>query len=674
MSVRCVLFSSDPGTVGPIRQALADLGVEGEHCSEAVAAVEKVCKEAFQIVIVDWDKQPEAGALLAATRERKVTERPLALALISTDAAIPKALQAGATSILRKPIQLKQVTDSLRQARDLLRARESAAQAAAAGVGSAPVPKSPASLPSNDVSLRSGEFLQSSAPATQFETESELQKSLEQAAAQGVDALKDLEPMAAAVKTETVAPPAPLPAPDEPRGLQWYLNKRAGVTSAAAPGLATTAAPAPAPAVSDKPELLGFDQTPSFTGKLPGLTNVPEKSGDLAHEDAPEPEQEKKTAELFAYIAGEGAGESKEPSQSEHPRMRLGKGAILFALALAACAVVAAPQAPWHPQLQKLWVHEQQALHAWLNPQVNAPAQAPVSHENFGRAGDEYKLPVAESIPDATTDPSQIRVTPMVDPTAKKPNNGAGSDPNLAPTDAGTANPGDVVQNPGAPVSGNQVPNNQPSGNSGQAAASQDNPASGNSSSGSPASGNLAQTATSQPGNALPPAGTNTVSPSAAPGPSSESSSSPAVPNTTQPAPPRNSQPHSVQPSPSIPSSLKSQMASMTPDASGNKAPEAALPSIEPVDVPEATERGLVTDQPAPAYPDSAKGQQGSVVLQVLIGRDGTVQDAKFLQGSLAFARAAIDGVKSWKFKPYLMNGRPVSVQTSLTISFRPAQ
>jgi protein TonB len=110
----------------------------------------------------------------------------------------------------------------------------------------------------------------------------------------------------------------------------------------------------------------------------------------------------------------------------------------------------------------------------------------------------------------------------------------------------------------------------------------------------------------------------------------------------------------------------------MTPEASGTKPPEAALPSIEPVAIPEATARGLATAQPAPAYPASAKGLQGAVVLQVLIGRDGAVQDAKFLQGSLAFARAAIDGVKQWKFKPYLMNGQPVSVQTTLTISFQP--
>jgi protein TonB len=56
----------------------------------------------------------------------------------------------------------------------------------------------------------------------------------------------------------------------------------------------------------------------------------------------------------------------------------------------------------------------------------------------------------------------------------------------------------------------------------------------------------------------------------------------------------------------------------------------------------------------------------------VLIGRDGTVQDAKFIQGSLAFARTAIDAVKQWRFKPYLMNGRAASTQTLLTVSFKP--
>ena len=113
-------------------------------------------------------------------------------------------------------------------------------------------------------------------------------------------------------------------------------------------------------------------------------------------------------------------------------------------------------------------------------------------------------------------------------------------------------------------------------------------------------------------------------------------------------------------------------MAPNTPDPGGFKRPDSALPSIEPVAIPESVERPLLINQPPVQYPATAKSQQGTVVLQVLIGRDGAVQDAKFLQGSLAFARAAIDGVKQWRFKPYTMNGRPVSVQTTLSIAFKP--
>jgi len=123
-----------------------------------------------------------------------------------------------------------------------------------------------------------------------------------------------------------------------------------------------------------------------------------------------------------------------------------------------------------------------------------------------------------------------------------------------------------------------------------------------------------------------------------------------------------------------IPSSLKSQMASMTPEASGTKPAESAMSSIEPVNLPESAARELLAQPVDPEYPAAAKasGQRGSVVLQVLIGRDGAVQDAKFLQGSLVFARAAIDAVKQWRFKPYSMNGRAVSVQSVITLKFQP--
>ena len=680
MALRCLLFCSDEGTVAPIREVLAGLGVEAEHCPDAVAAVERVSSEPFQIVIIDWDLQPQAGLLLSAARERKPSERALTLAIVSDDPSVPKALQAGANSILRKPILVNQAKDTLKTARDLLRARQDSAAnaataataaqaAAAAAASSAAATMLPGYAEQGGQSnpLRSGEFMQTgnTAPGAHFDTDSEMQKSMEQSSASEVDPLEELEPMAASVQNEPEAAPLPAPRDDEPHGLEWYLKRGKGAAQAPQ----TSAAPAPAPAAA-KPELIGFDQTVAYAEPASANTveagslrpaSAQRAGGTQKNQPEGEPKADQKTeAELFAYIGGE----RQEPAPSAaKPRFRLGMGAISWALALAACAVVAAPQAPWHPQVRTAWAHGQHVVHGWLNPQLVTTPVAPPSHENFGRAGDEYKLPVAETIPDATTDPTQIRVTPVIDPTAKKPNDAA-ANPNqtTAPTDTTPGNPTDPFQTPAGQVQEKPAPESQPA------------PATAQPSSGT---GSVAAPAPSAPAVAPPPVASAPATVTYTPT-SSEPAAAAKNPQTGSASVSLGSFPAKPQPTTTtnaaIPSSLKSQMASMSPEASGNKPPEAAMNSIEPVAVAELTERGLLTEQPAVGYPASAKGQQGTVILQVLIGRDGTVQDAKFMQGSLAFARTAIDGVKLWKFKPYMMNGRAVSVQVPMTISFKPGQ
>ena len=74
-----------------------------------------------------------------------------------------------------------------------------------------------------------------------------------------------------------------------------------------------------------------------------------------------------------------------------------------------------------------------------------------------------------------------------------------------------------------------------------------------------------------------------------------------------------------------------------------------------------------------PDYPEAARRQniQGSVVLEVRIGADGSVQDVRVASGSPLLAQAASDAVKQWKFKPHLVNGSPVEMQTMVTLNFR---
>lgn len=640
MDLRCLVFSSDEAAAPLICQALAELGAEAEHCPDAAAAIERVASESFQIVIADWDEQPNAESVLKAARARKANERALTLAIVSDDAGVSKALQAGANSILRKPILLHQVKDTLETARSLLKAKKESP--AAAGSASGQGLLAPARAGANETHFRAGDFLTSAqpAPGAQFDTEPEAAKS-EEASTSVVDPLKELEPIAA-VASE---PPAPKTEITGTRGLQWYLNQKAASLPSNPP------APMPAPPPPQMPTLMGYDQ----------MAARPDPESPAAVETKParrpDPVREKKAeAELFSYIT-HGSDESvREPAPGSGPRFHLGKRAIAFAVVLAACAIAVAPQAPWHPGAQKLWMRGRRSLHTWLNPQVVEPPQAPESHETFGRAGDEYKLPVPENIPDATTDPAQIRVVPVVDPTAKKPgNNGADQNPD-ANTNA--VDPAQAAEEQTPAIQVQETPTQPVPAASGQ--------------SGTPQPGGPPAT---PPSSTQPPSpGPATNSPVA--GSATQNSSAAPPAGTVAPARPPQKPNAGVQIAaavPGIPSSLRSRMASTVPDSSGNKAPDTALPAIEPVVVSEAAERALLTAQPAISYPAEAKGQQGTVILQLLIGRDGSVQDAKFLQGSLAFARTAIDGVKTWKFKPYLFNGRAVTVQTQLTLGFSPA-
>ncbi|MGC2543186.1 MAG: hypothetical protein WA372_18430, partial [Candidatus Sulfotelmatobacter sp.] len=113
MLLRCLLFSSDEEMVKPIWPVLAQLGIEGEYCGNAVDAVEKVTTQLFQIVITDWEDQPEATFLLKTARDQKAVQRPLTLAIVKDEAKLPEALRAGANSVLLKPIRPEQVRDTM---------------------------------------------------------------------------------------------------------------------------------------------------------------------------------------------------------------------------------------------------------------------------------------------------------------------------------------------------------------------------------------------------------------------------------------------------------------------------------------------------------------------------------------------------------------------------------
>jgi protein TonB len=74
----------------------------------------------------------------------------------------------------------------------------------------------------------------------------------------------------------------------------------------------------------------------------------------------------------------------------------------------------------------------------------------------------------------------------------------------------------------------------------------------------------------------------------------------------------------------------------------------------------------------APKYPKEARerGIQGVVLLGATIDAKGNIADLKVLQGDPILAEASIDSVKKWKYRPYLLNGEPVEVVTTIKVQF----
>ena len=62
---------------------------------------------------------------------------------------------------------------------------------------------------------------------------------------------------------------------------------------------------------------------------------------------------------------------------------------------------------------------------------------------------------------------------------------------------------------------------------------------------------------------------------------------------------------------------------------------------------------------------------EGAVVLQAVIAEDGKVKDLKVISGHPTLAQAAMDAVRQWRYRPYQLNGKPVAMQTQITINFK---
>jgi len=80
----------------------------------------------------------------------------------------------------------------------------------------------------------------------------------------------------------------------------------------------------------------------------------------------------------------------------------------------------------------------------------------------------------------------------------------------------------------------------------------------------------------------------------------------------------------------------------------------------------------LLVSKVAPKYPAEAKakGVRGKIVLRVIVNQEGAVSHVEVVSGHPLLIPAAIEAVRQWKYKPFLVKQRPVEVETTVEVAF----
>jgi TonB family protein len=194
-----------------------------------------------------------------------------------------------------------------------------------------------------------------------------------------------------------------------------------------------------------------------------------------------------------------------------------------------------------------------------------------------------------------------------------------------------------------------------------------------------PADPSFVQNTPAPPPNPAPAANGNTSRPSeSATARSSASQARPSASHTTAAEVPQ--EVHHRPLHSSTPATLNASAHSSAPttpaiSAHPEEADDSAL-STEPVDVSSGVMAGNVLSAPQPSYPLLATltRTRGEVVMKAVISRDGTIENVHVIKGHRLLRGAATSAVRTWRYRPYLVNGRPVEVATTVSVDFSQAQ
>ena len=621
MGYQALLFCPDEKTARTVTQVLGDLDFSVERSSEPFAAVKKLMVQHFDAVVVDCDNEQNATLLFKSAHNSSANQSSLAVAVVEGQAGVAKAFRIGANLVLTKPINVEQAKGTLRVARGLLR---KGAEAGKAATASAP----PVTAPHQQMPSATGSM--------------------------GASGLPQVPPGAVWLKPSA----SPLPSPGLPQSTPTIPSVAALSTSMKSQAQQYPATPEP-----DEEEVL---EVPASTLPKPVIprTSVPtaapakfpwqtgRKQMDLpmapASRRSAQPAGEADDSEITLTTT-----EARGPAAGRVSLGQSAAGAVAPAKprhlpeAAARQILVPSPDEPGPGELlvKKAMVEDKLAFSP-LSGHEPTPSTFFLGGYDPDELGSRNKaLIILAAVVLLASSAGYLGWRNMhaqsaaqaAAPTRSTAASGTGGT-------AGESKPSPVVPEPASNITtssaGVETPNWAPKA-----------PAAAKS------------TPREQSSQAEPTA--ETAEP--------EVIQRLIVRNETrQPAPPAPARDQEPVPAPSA---IGVGDAADPGAIAGLTRPSMTVPkpSAQVVKVSEGVMEGLVLKRVPPRYPAQALQMriQGRVELQATISKAGDITNLKAISGDGLLARAALEAVKQWKYKPYYLNGEPVEIQSQILVNFK---
>jgi len=626
MSYQALLFCPDDKTARVVTQVLNDLDFTVEPCNEPFAAVKRLMAQHFDAIVVDCDNEQNAALLFKSARNSSSNQTSLAVAVVEGQAGVAKAFRIGANLVLTKPINVEQSKGTLRVARGLLRKTE-AGRSAASTLPTAAAPPRPPAPPAPVAPVVP--------PKPAFAPPS--------------------VPLASAAKpAPAVVPPSALEIEEEEAVLEPDAEDAAVLESLPEPPPTVRPShPVPPPAAKEYP------WQPVSKSQSEPMASAIKRAAEVAGESEPH--------------APEAAASAAPPAKPATGSLKLSLGRPPKFKEAPASTVPAEPKDSGVPPSAPPLTLERPA-----KPAKRSTPPLSISKVSITE-------PSAEESPLAASEPSPAAVAPA--PAGKKKIGIVvllvlvvvlaaaagyfGWTTWRARQAAHTPQPQATFSQVPAP---SQVPTPQ-----------------------------VPQPAAAPETSSVPAPPATSLSSPAGQKPSPSLNSKPSsTSKTTEPA----AQAHTK------PAEVEEESASSSPEPVVVKhvAPKSAKPAAEPAELPVAgalvaansdnktiagivgstsvsipkgpgqtlkvsqgISQGLLIKRVQPIYPSQAIQMrlQGAVTLQATISKEGNITSVKQLNGNPTLGRAAMNAVREWKYKPYLLNGQPIEIETQVVVNFQ---